>query len=180
MMEMEEDYTEFRKRVVGAGDCRGSKINNSWGVYDSYKWIRKNGWYDIGRAVKEHEFYAVVRAVNKLLAAEIGAGRSVTFPSRMGHLELRKIQTGVKWKNGRLKITYPVDWEKTLRLWFDDDEAREKKLVVRIESGVLFKIKYCKYKANYRNMSYYQFQVNRGIKKMVKEGVIAGRVETMY
>ena len=47
---------------------RNYKITNSIGVYDLYKLIRKNHWYDIGRPLKEHEFYAIIRKVNSLLA----------------------------------------------------------------------------------------------------------------
>jgi hypothetical protein len=40
------------------------KVNNSLGVYDAYKWIRKNKWFNIGRPLKEHEFYSIIRKVN--------------------------------------------------------------------------------------------------------------------
>ena len=83
--------------------ARNYKITNSWGVYDAYKAIRKNGWYDIGRPLKEHEFYAIIRRVNSLLAEEIIYGKPVVLPSQMGTIELRKYPKGVRFVNGKLK-----------------------------------------------------------------------------
>ena len=65
------DYQEFKKRTLRLNSSRNHKITNSWGVYDCYKHMRKNNWYDIPRAVKEKEFYAIIRSINKLLAKEL-------------------------------------------------------------------------------------------------------------
>ena len=49
------DYQEFKKRTLRLNSSRNHKITNSLGVYDCYKHMRKNNWYDIPRAVKEKE-----------------------------------------------------------------------------------------------------------------------------
>ena len=85
------DYKEFEKALHDRTIPRNVKVTNSWGVYDAYKVIRKHQWYDIGRPLKEHEFYSIIRGINDLLAEDIANGKEVTFPSRMGGLELRKI-----------------------------------------------------------------------------------------
>lgn len=175
------DYNEFRRKILKLeGKGKKAMVSNSWGVYDAYKLIRKHEWYNIGRPLKEHEFYSIVRGINKLLGEEITMGNSVTFPQRMGHLELRKIKTGVTYKNGKLKVTYAIDWDSTLRLWFEDKEARDKKILLRFENGDQFKVRYCKYKAAYRNMAYYQFTLNRGLKRRLKDNIKLGIVDTMY
>jgi hypothetical protein len=73
-----------------AAKVREYKITNSIGVYDLYKKVRKNHWYDIGRPLKEHEFYTIIRSINKLLAENIVNGQIVVSPEQMGKLELRK------------------------------------------------------------------------------------------
>ena len=98
------DYKEFEKALHDRTIPRNVKVTNSWGVYDAYKAIRKHQWYDIGRPLKEHEFYSIIRGINDLLAEDIANGKDVTFPSRMGGLELRKIQSDISIVDGKLKF----------------------------------------------------------------------------
>lgn len=174
------DYREFKVKITKAEIPRKSKVRNSWGVYDSYKQIRKNQWYDIGRPLKEHEFYSIIRTVNNLLAEELANGNTVVFPYRMGKLELRKYKPEAKIVKGKLKITYPINWEETLKLWFNDHEARKNKMLLRNESEYIYYIKYNKYSVNYRNQSFYEFEVNRKIKQSLKDNIKKGKVDALW
>lgn len=90
--EMEAAWQKFRKTMIkaeGKGN-RTFKVSGSWGVYDAYKLIRKHKWFDIGRPLKEKEFYDIVRQINNKLADHIAIGTTITFPCKMGKLELRK------------------------------------------------------------------------------------------
>lgn len=175
-----KNYRDFRNEILKSYGKRNAKVKGSIGVYDVYKWIRKNNWLDIGRPLKEHEFYSIIRGVNNLLAVEIGKGNTVNLPSRMGSFELRKFQPSARFVNGKLRITYPVDWDKTLRLWFTDKEAKKNKTLIRMEEENVYKVKYNKHNANYENMSFYEFQLNSKIKQMLKENIKAGNVDTAY
>lgn len=89
--ETEELWQKFRNETINnVKGYRKFKVSGSWGIYDAYKLIRKHKWFDIGRPVTEKEFYAIVRQVNKRFADEIAKGNTVTFPCKMGKLELRK------------------------------------------------------------------------------------------
>ena len=44
----------FRREILKIDGPRKHKINNSNGVYDSYKWIRKHKWLNIGGPLTEH------------------------------------------------------------------------------------------------------------------------------
>lgn len=178
----EQDYNEFRNTVTknrGIGKKK-AKVSHSWGVYDAYKHIRKNGWYDIGRPLKEHEFYTIVREVNRLLADNLALGETVVFPSRMGKLELRKHEVGVSFVNGVLKNTYPIDWNETIRLWYEDKEAMEKRMKVRDEQKCIYRIKYCKYDATYENKIFYQFTLNRFVRRALKKNIKKGITDTLW
>lgn len=179
-LQYEMGYTEFKNQVVKSRVRKQAKIRNSWGSYDIYKHIRKNGWYDIGRPVKEHEFYSIIREVNKLLAEEIANGNTVIFPYRMGKLELRKSERGVSLVDGKLKITYPVNWDETIRLWFEDKEARKNKTLLRNEEDYVYHVKYCKHDANYENKSFYQFTLNRFIKQELKKNIEQKKIDTLW
>lgn len=173
-----EDFKTFRKRMLGT---RGpGRVRNSWGVYDAFKHIRKNGWYSIGRPLKEHEFYTIIRSVNRLLGSELALGATIEFPWDMGKLELRKGHREAYFDSGKLKVTYPVDWDGTLRLWYADKEAMRAKTLVRREKEWTYHVKYCKQSAKYINKTFYEFTLNRSIKRELKENIDAGRTDTIY
>lgn len=174
------DFREFSKQTRKADSRCKAKVRNSFGVYDIYKLIRKNHWYNIGRPLTEHEFYTIIREVNKLFAIELANGREMVFPHRMGALELRKSEKGVSIVNGKVRVTYPVDWEETLRLWYEDEEARKNKTLLRNENKFVYHIKYNKYNAFYENKSFYQFSLNRFIKKALSRNIKSGKTDTLW
>ena len=173
-MELEEFKTQYIRYA------RAFKVTDSWGVYDAYKWLRKHGWLDIGRPLKEKEFYAIIRGVNNLLAENLGNGIPVSFPHRMGELELRKFQRSALFKDGKLKVTYPIDWSKTWKLWYDDAEAMEKKFFILDEQKWVYRVRYCKHDATYENKIFYNFALNRKIKKKLKENIKDQKIDTLW
>ena len=169
---MINSYKDFKSVIQGLQNTRTHKITNSLGVYDAYKYIRKNKWFDIGRPLTEHEFYQIIRKVNNYLAEELVNGNDITFPNRMGILELRKRNSlPVIDKNGSLKVTYAIDWDSTLKLWYDDEEAFNSKTLVKLPERNIFRVKYNKDSANYENKSFIEFQINRDIKTRLKQKI---------
>lgn len=163
-----------------AATIRKYKITNSWGIYDAYKAIRRNHWYDIGRPLKEHEFYTIIRSINKLLAENIVNGEAVVFPTSMGKLELRKYPKGVSFVNGKLKNTYPIDWKRTNQLWAEDEEEHKKKTLLRYESPIVYHVRYCKEDATYENKIFYQFRLHQKVRKKLKENIVNGKTDTLW
>ena len=41
----------------------------------------------------------------------------------MGRLELRKVNINPKIINGKLIVSKPIDWDRTLKLWYEDNES---------------------------------------------------------
>ena len=176
-----ETLAEFRNKVSHPeGSTRNYKVKGSVGVYDMYKYIRKNHWFNIGRPVTEKEFYAIIRGINRLLAENIVNGKTVKFPYKMGSLELRKFQVGVSFKDGKLHNTYPINWGKTLQLWYEDPEAHRKKILLRDENPWMFSVRYNKYHAIYNNKQFYQFDVNTFIKKGLSKNIKQGKIDTIW
>ena len=169
---MINSYKDFKSAIQGLQNTRTHKITNSLGSYDAYKYIRKNKWFNIGRPLTEHEFYQIIRRINNYLAEELINGNDVIFPNRMGKLELRKRNAlPIIDKNGNLKVTYAIDWDNTLKLWYEDEEAFNNKTLVRLPERNIFRIKYNKNTANYNNKSFMEFQVNRNIKVRLKQKI---------
>lgn len=178
----EEAWQKFRKEIIKAEGKgrRKFKVSGSWGIYDAYKLIRKHKWFDIGRPLKEKEFYDIVRQINNRLADEIGRGSTVRFPSKMGKLELRKEQCGVYFNDGKMKVTYPIDWQATLKLWFEDEEARSQKLLIRTNSKCVYRVHFNKYDATFNNKIFYDFTLNRYIKQKLKNNINNGIIDSVY
>ena len=169
---MINSYKDFKSAIQGLQNTRTHKVTNSLGSYDAYKYIRKNKWFNIGKPLTEHEFYQIIRRINNYLAEDLINGNDVIFPNRMGKLELRKRNAlPIIDKNGNLKVTYAIDWDNTLKLWYEDEEAFNNKTLVRLPERNIFRIKYNKNTANYNNKSFMEFQVNRNIKVRLKQKI---------
>lgn len=156
------------------------KVTNSWGAYDAYKAIRKNKWFNIGRPLKEHEFYSIIRKVNDYLAEEILEGNVIRFPHRMGNIRICRDKPTLYIEDGKIRNTYPVNWNATLDLWFKDEEARQNKTLVRHMDKDVYKVVYFKREANYENCRFYTMAINRFIRRKLKEKIKKGEVDTLW
>ena len=63
-MSLEKEFISNIKNVTGN---RKHKINNSYGVYDAYKYYRKNKPKDSKYILSESEYFNIIRSVNKQL-----------------------------------------------------------------------------------------------------------------
>ena len=165
----------FRREVLKVNKSRVHKVKNSLGVYDAYKWLRKNKWLDM-EPISEHDFYAIIRAVNKTLAKSFLHLGSINLPLRMGEIILRKYHPSITSQDGKIKTNLPVDWDSTLQLWSEDKESYKKRTLIRLEEKEVFKVLYDKSKALYNNKSFYTLELNRDIKlslkKQLKNGLL--------
>lgn len=167
-------FEEFRKSTLKVNGKRKHSIKNSMGVRDAYKWGRKN---KLLNNVTEEQFYKIVRTINNLMAQQLISGKDVKFPQRMGQLEVRKYDTYVKYSNGKLVTNRGVDWDATLKLWFEDEEAKRDKLLVKTEDTEVFTIFYNRMIANYNNKTLYQFKPNRNLRLTIKQAGKDGLID---
>lgn len=175
-----DKYKQFRDKIKKVKNSRKHSITNSLGVYDAYKWIRKNKWDKIGRPLKEGEFYTIIRALNKEIANSIIEGNEVILPKRMGSLELRKYKTDVKIKNNTVYTNRAIDWSKTFRLWYEDPDSFNNRKLVRRDNKETYIIYYNKYRANYNNVSFYNFSINRNIKLQLAKKSQEAKINALY
>ena len=96
----------------------------------------------------------------------------------MGTVELRKFEASVKVDDeGKVHTNLPIDWEKTLELWYEDEEAYKNKTLVKMEEQEIFKIYYNKSIANYNNRAFYEFIFNKDLKTRLKQRIKRGVVD---
>lgn len=163
------DYLEFRREVLGLNRTRKHKIRNSYGVYDAYKYYRRTKPKESKYVLTESQYFAIIRAVNLQLKDNLLQSKDVVLPSRMGSLELRKRAPSTKIVDGKLVSSLPIDWDRTLRLWAEDEEAYTDRVLIRLEEKEVFSILYNKKNCNYNNKTFYQFNVNKSLRQELKK-----------
>lgn len=168
---------EFRRKVLKVDHSRNHKVKNSIGVYDIYKHIRKNKWYDIGQPITEHQFYTTIRQVNNVLADNLLKGNDIVFPNKMGRLEVRKFEPIIRFDDNKLTVRLPIDWDRTLKLWSEDEEAYKERTLVKMEEKEIFKVCYNKTRADFPNKGFYQLQINRDLKIALKKKIKLGNFD---
>lgn len=173
-----ETVDDFMKRVRRASEHRVYRIRNSYGVYDAYKWYRRHRPDEHRYVLTESQYFSIVRNINNILAGMIVSGEDVRLPCRMGSIQLRKFdrRVGVR-PDGSVTTNLPVDWDSTLRMWYDDREAYDKRILIRLDERELFKICYIKGDANYTNRTFYDIVFNKGMKTELKKNIKAGGID---
>lgn len=174
---MTDSYKDFIGKVKNIKNNRVHKITNSLGIYDGFKYYRKNKPIDKKYVLTASQYYTITRKINELLIQSFLQGSDIVFPLRLGRLEARKYETKCKFnKEGKLINNFPIDWDKTLKLWYEDEEAYNNKTIVRAEEKEVFNIYYNRIKGDYTNKVYYDFKPNRDFKirfkKYIKEGLV--------
>ena len=112
-----------------------------------------------------------------MLAEELLCGNDIILPHKLGRIELRKYDTRMSIKDGILRTNLPIDWDRTLKLWSEDEEAYTERTLVKMEEKEIFKIYYNKRNAIYENKSFMDFEVNRDLKRRLKQRIKSGAVD---
>ena len=171
------DFEKFRKETLKVKNKRQISITGSYGLLQAYpdykKLIGKNSNYKIS----SQQFSQIINAIHGLFVQNLINGEDVKLPQNMGTLEVRKKISNVQIKEGKIKINYPVDWQATLKLWYEDEEARLNKTVVRVESKEVFRVFYNRTTAKYNNKSFYQFNTARSLKLRLKQTIKEGDLD---
>lgn len=172
------NFQQFKSGILKNNEKRVSKIYNSYGVYDYFKYYRKVKPKDKRYIITEKVYYKILRSVYSKLAQYLSEGQEIILPCRMGTIEIRKIPIIPKIdSDGKLTYKAPINWEETLKLWYEDQEAYENKTLVKRDIREKYKIFYNKYTANYKNKSYYMFTPNREIKKALSKAILNNKIE---
>ena len=172
---MEEQ--EFLNKVRKVKEPRNHKVKNSYGIYDGYKFYRKNKPKDPKYVLTESQYFAITRKVNEFLIEALSKGEDVILPFRLGRIEVRKYESRITWDGKKVKSNLPIDWDRTLKLWYEDEEAYKNKTLVKVEEKEIFKVYYNKHLADYNNQVFYEFNINRELKKRLKQRIKEGRLD---
>lgn len=166
---MFSDYIAKVKKVSGS---RKHSITKSYGVNEAYRHYVKSGGI-----LTRRQYGEVIRYINSYNREELASGKEIKLPCGFGTLALRKSKRGIKEVDGKLTITYPVDWESTLKLWYEDEEARQRKQLVKSISDTVFMVVYPNKGRTYSNSPFYGFAPGRKLKIRLKDRVKENSVD---
>jgi len=95
----------------------------------------------------------------------------------MGTLRLLAIPKGAYMDGkGKLRVTYPVDWDATLKEWYDDPRMAKERKVIRRTLDNMLTIAYDKGKARYANQRFYKYHAPRSLRTRVLRGHESGEL----
>ena len=95
----------------------------------------------------------------------------------MGRLEVRKFKPIIRFEDNKLTVRLPIDWDRTLKLWSEDEEAYKERTLVKMEEKEIFKVCYNKTRADFPNKGFYQLQINRDLKIALKKKIKLGNFD---
>lgn len=152
---------------------RVHKIIVDYGMTDYYKFYKKK----YGTKLTAGEYNKIISEYNLLLQDSIIEDELVyKMPYLRTELELKKAKRGVTIENGKVKNTLPIDWPATNRLWDNNPEAKEKKLLVRLRNkhtgGYVFRISFSKRKLHLDNKILFRFATVRDFKRKIKKAIL--------
>ena len=170
-------FEDFIKEVKRVNKERHHKVINSYGSKDAFRYYRKIKPNDSKYVLTDCEYLNIIRQVNNQLRDKLINGEDILLPERMGRLELRKNKTKFKIVDGKIKTNLPIDWNATLKLWYDNPVCKQKKQLVKQENTETFKVFYNRNKANYNNKSFYEFNANRELKLGLKKNIKLNKID---
>lgn len=102
---------------------RHHKIKQSMRIYDIYRDAKTKGYLPDNITIDL--FRCIMKQLNLKLAQFIADGNVYTLPYRMGEIYLIKKDTKLKMRNGQIITKLRPDWNRTIKLWEEDQESYE-------------------------------------------------------
>ena len=169
------DWKTFREETLKVRGPRKHNRKNSWGVQDAYKHCMKNKLFKLEESVPIDVFRKIIRTVNLMLIDSFLEGQEIKFPCGMGFIIPFRRENKIQMKDGKVIDRYPINWDATLKLWFEDEDSRENKVTVKKINKERFFVKHVfPSKGKMKNKTALSFFVNRQFRDRVREKVKEG------
>ena len=152
---------------------RVHKIKNDFGMVDYYKFYKSK----TEKPVDKLTYNNIITDFNKELQDLIIEDNMIyQMPWINLELVLKKEKRRPRIVDGKLINNLPIDWKSTNALWAKDEEAKEKKLLVRLNNshtaGHVFRI-YCKkFKSHLKARGMYKWQTVRGFARKLNTAIL--------
>ena len=159
-------YAEYRSSVLKLKESRQTKKTKT---FHSKYIIRniKRKHLEL-KSLPEDVYSKMIRRINELLIEELLQGKVIKFPYLMGSLSIYSNESKMYLKDNKLIKTAPVKWNETLKLWYADTKAKDKKVLIKDSYIKIYKVVYKTRKYSYKNRIHYKFKTCRSLKNIIK------------
>ena len=145
------------------------KIISHYGITDYYKYFKKD---NPTLKITYQQYTKIIKQFNEnLINLIIDENVTYVLPYLGSSLSIRKTKRIPRIVDGKLYNPTPVDWVATNKLWDEDEEAKDKKLLVRYNnnhtSKYVFRVSFRKYIHPFINKKYYNFQTSRKFSRLL-------------
>ena len=122
--------------------------------------------------IDKQTYNKVISEYNKYVASILIEALEIKLPFKLGKIEiLKELRKLYLNDEGKVINTNPVNWKSTLDLWSKNQEAKDKKILIRFNNkhtgGYVFRIYYNKKTAVFKNKKVYFFQPVRILKRSI-------------
>lgn len=176
---MEKSFEDYAKEVQNVHGKRKHKITGSQNTISGFSYYRKIRPKEKEFVLKDKEYLSIIREMNNLVADYLIENKSIRLPAGFGKLEVVKYETK-SWidESGKFISTKKVDMNSTIRLWYEDEESRINKTLVRYDDEFVFRLNYPQHGRMYKYNGYYSIKFNRQLQQKLKLAIQAGNYDT--
>ena len=168
MVNNTETFDEYRTRILRRStNNRHFNIKNSWGSKYIYRSVPQD---HIFREFNESVLSAIIRGINELLSDELAKGIPVSLPHIGTFYISNKEYYYYKRKNGQVVTNKKIDWYATHKLWYEDKEAEQKKILVRYKSRENYHLTWDR--GIFNNCRFYKFRAHRSMKAKLRKNIM--------
>lgn len=145
---------------------------------DEFKFKHKFMWKEKIKVSK------IIQDIGKEINEHVSMGNAIDFPLGFGKIMVLKYKKQPIFdKEGNLKTHYYINWNETLKLWYENPEEHKKKTLVKELSDTAIRIKY-KHNFMHKDLYYLGFlpihTMRKAIANNFKEGIIVDLPEKRY
>lgn len=176
---MEQSLEDYFKEVKNVHSDRKHKITGSQNTIAGFHYYRKIRPKEKSFTLLDKEYLSIIREMNNLVVDYLIENKSIRLPSGFGKIEICKIENK-SWINddGKFITNKPVDINSTLKLWYEDEESRINKSLIRFDEEYTFRIKYPRKGRSYEYNNYFSIQFNRQLRKKLSLAINTGNYDT--
>jgi hypothetical protein len=176
---MEQTFEEYLKEAKNVHSNRNHKITGSQNTISGFHYYRKIRPKEKEFVLQGKEYLSIIREMNNLVVDYLVLNKSIILPAGFGKLEIVKYETK-SWidENGKFISSKKIDMNSTFRLWYEDEESRLNKTLVRYDDEFIFRIKYPQHGRMYKYNGYYSIKFNRQLQQKLKLAIQAGNYDT--
>lgn len=161
-------------------DHRNHKVKCQYGMTEYWKYYKNNAEKPVKTLLFRKVFRDYLNANRKAVSNFAYVFR---LPCRLGRIEIRKTKKEIKVdpKTGEIINKLVINWQATKKLWASNEEAQEKKIKIRYTNehtdGYVFRPRYMKNTANYKNKTIYKMSVNRELRRNTEPAIVSKRID---